>query len=52
MVAIFAPGGESCGTLTAKGASTIGKDGTLIGQTGYEMANNHCVTTWYAQALK
>jgi hypothetical protein len=52
VVAIFAPSGESCGTLTAIGAATIGKDGTLIGQTGYEMANNDCVTTWYPQALK
>ena len=49
---IFASGGESCGTLTAKGASSIGKDGTLIGQTGYAMAYNDCVTTWYPQVLK
>jgi hypothetical protein len=49
---IFTPGGKSCGTLTANGVSNIGKDGTLIGQTGDAMANNDCVTTWYPQALK
>jgi hypothetical protein len=52
VVAIFAPSGESCGTLTANGASYIGKDGTLIGQAGAAFANNDCVTTWYPQALK
>ena len=53
-VAIFAPGGESCGTLATKTnrETVIGKDGTLIGQTGEIMANNDCVTTWYPQALK
>ena len=49
---IFTPGGKSCGTLTANGVSNIGKDGTLIGQTGDIMANNDCITTWYPQALK
>jgi hypothetical protein len=52
VVTIFAPSGKSCGTPATNGASRIGKDGTLIGQTGAAFAYNDCVTTWYPQALK
>jgi hypothetical protein len=54
-VAIFAPGGKSCGTLATNGAKQsfyIGKDGTLIDQAGADFAYNDCVTTWYPQVLK
>ena len=54
-VELYAPGGESCGTLAAAGqaqAFYIGKDGTLIEQTGMAEANNDCVTSWYPRALK
>ena len=54
-VDLYSPSGESCGTVAADGQAQtfyIGKDGTLIEQTGMEEANNDCVTTWYPQALK
>jgi hypothetical protein len=54
-VAIFAPGGKSCGTLATNGANqsfSIGKDGSLIDQAGMAFANNDCVTTWYPHVLK
>jgi hypothetical protein len=54
-VDLYAPTGESCGTLAADGqaqAFYIGKDGTLINQTGFAEANNDCVLAWYPQFLK
>jgi hypothetical protein len=52
LLTIYVSGGESCGTLATNGANRIGKDGTLIRQTGDAYGYNDCVTTWYPQALK